>query len=236
DRPGQEAQDLWGNTSLPTETTLGPPAVVPLNSVVQTLRFNPTQPALLHVRTATPVVTLLKRGDGIPNVAVHASGTVLDAYLADEPTLLGLRAIGGGILFGTAEVTTSPVTPIGEGLGPEVLLAAGASQLFSFTVPQEGPVGIGVHANPDVVECTLLDSGGTRLGSGVVQMPTLKPGTYLLELHAPVDAGPVVARPAVAGIELPSTGPPAEVVQGYMKLATGSAPEPTPAAETDGSE
>ena len=87
-------------------------------------------------------------------------------------------------------------------------------------------MGIGVRATPDVVDCTLLDTSGRRLGSGVVQMPTLKPGTYLLALHAPPDMGPVPARPALAGVELPSTGPPEEVVRSYMKDAIAS-PEPT---------
>ena len=231
DRRGEEAHDLWGQAPLPAETKLGPPTVVRLSGAVQALQFHAPQPLMLHVRSSTPVVTLLKRGDAAPEVAVHSTGTLLDAYLTEEPALLCLRAIGGGTLWGTAEVTVSPVTPIGEGLGPEVLLSAGGTSLFSFTVTREGPVGIGVRANPDVVDCTLLDSAGNRLGSGVVQMPTLKPGTYLLALHAPADTGPVPARPALAGVELPSTGPPEDVVRSYMNLAT--APEPTPAGEEE---
>ncbi len=58
DRPGEEAQDLWGQAALPVETTLGPPAVVPLTGAVQTMRFGPPEPLMLHVRTSTPVVTL----------------------------------------------------------------------------------------------------------------------------------------------------------------------------------
>jgi len=227
DRRGEEAEDLWGHAALPVETTLGPPAVIPLTGMVQAMRFSPSEPLMLHVRTSTPVVTLLQRGAAPPDVEIHPNGTVLDAYLSEEPAQLGLRALGAGELTGTAEVTTSPVVPIREGLGPEVLLAAGATRLFSFNVTQAGPVGIGVHANPDVVDCTLLDGNGNRLGSGVAQMPTLKPGTYLLALHAPTGSAPVSARPALAGVELPSTAPPEEVVRGYLKLAI--APEPTPA-------
>ncbi len=231
DRRGEEAQDLWGRLPLPEPTSLGPPTIVTLNGTVQTLQFHAPQPLMLHVRTSTPLVTLLKRGDAAPDVEVHPTGTVLDAYLTEEPAVLGLRALGGGTLWGTAEVTVSPVTRISEGLGPEVLLPAGGTSLFSFTVTRDGPVGIGVRANPDVVDCTLLDSAGKRLGSGVVQMPTLKPGTYLLALHAPPDSGPVPARPALAGVELPSTGPPEDVVRSYLRLATG--PEPAPAGEEE---
>ena len=150
---------------------------------------------------------------------MHAAGAALDTYIAGEPVQLGLRALGGGTLWGTAEVTASRVTKIGEGLGPERLLPAGGTALFSFTVTREGPVGIGVRASPDVVSCTLLDAQGKRLGTGVVQMPTLQPGTYLLELRTPPESGPVAVRPALAGIELPGTGPPDEVVRGYMAMA-----------------
>jgi len=53
----------------------------------------------------------------------------------------------------------------------------------------------------------------------VVQMPTLQPGTYLLALGVPPEVGPVAVRPALAGIELPGTGPPDEVVREYMSMA-----------------
>jgi hypothetical protein len=233
DRPGEEALGLWGRVPLPQEGTLEPPAVVQLKGTVESLRFEPKQPVMLHLRTSTPLITLLKRGEAVPEVEVHAAVTVLDAYLSAEPTLLGLRAPAGGTLTGTAEVTASPVTPISEGLGPETLLAAGDTSLFSFTVTREGPVGIGVRANPDVVDCTLLDSAGRALGSGTVQMPTLKPGTYLLALHAPTATGPVQARPALAGVVLPGTGPPEDVIRRYMAPPS---PLVTPMASEEGDE
>ncbi len=221
DRRGEEAFDLWGGAALPegTEVTL-PAAVVPLAGTMQTLRVPRSRASwMLHLRTATPVLTLVKHGEAPPEVEVHAAGAALDTYVAGEPVQIGLRALGGGTLWGTAEVTASRVTKIGEGLGPERLLPAGGTALFSFTVTREGPVGIGVRASPDVVSCTLLDAQGKRLGTGVVQMPTLQPGTYLLELRTPPESGPVAVRPALAGIELPGTGPPDEVVRGYMAMA-----------------
>src|SRR5439155_1017726 len=115
-------------------------------------------------------LTLHVRGAGAEAVLVAGDGRVArgtDLALGKE----------GGTLWGTAEVTASRVTKIGEGLGPERLLPAGGTALFSFTVTREGPVGIGVRASPDVVSCTLLDAQGKRLGTGVVQMPTLQPGT-----------------------------------------------------------
>jgi hypothetical protein len=220
DRPGEEAADLWNGGGARGETVVVPPAAVPLAGRVQALRVTPAGPAMLHLRTAIPVVTLLEPGEGAAEVAVHETGALLDRYM-EGPVRLGLRAVGGASLWGTAELTTSAVTPIGEGLGPAVLLPAGTTALFSFTVTRDGPVGIGVRATPDVVTATLLDAQGKQLGTGVVQMPTLQPGTYLLALRVPPAAGPVTVRPALAGIELPGTGPPDEVVRQYIAMAEG---------------
>jgi len=220
DRRGEEAFDLWGGAGLPEGTLVTlPAAVIPLAGTMQALRLPPRVSGMLHLRTSTPVLTLVKHGEAPPEVEVHAAGAALDTYVAGEPVQIGLRALGGGTLWGTAEVTASRVTKIGEGLGPERLLPAGGTALFSFTVTREGPVGIGVRVSPDVVSCTLLDAQGKRLGSGVVQMPTLKPGTYVLELRTPAEGGPVAVQPALAGIELPGTGPPDEVVREYMSMA-----------------
>lgn len=219
DRRGEEARDLWGPGPPPAAIRVEPPAAVTLRGVAQALELPFRMPVMLHVRSATPMVTLLQQGTAAPEIQVHPSGTVLDAYITGGTAQLALRAIGGGMLAGSVELTTSPVTPIREGLGDEVLLPGGATRLFSFTVAREGPVGVGVRAVPDVASCTLLDHAGQQLGSGVVQMPKLEPGTYLLEVHVPRDAGPARVRPALAGIELPGLGPPAEVMRRYMEMA-----------------
>jgi hypothetical protein len=194
-----------------------PPASVVLGGDARAFRLETAEPVMLHLRTAAPAATLLRRGEEAPDVEVHAKGAVRDAYLPAGGAELLLRALAGGTLSGIAEITTTPVTSIGEGLGPEVLLAPGATRLFSFTVTREGPVGVGVRASADVVQTTLLTSGGRSLGSGVVQMPTLTPGTYLLALHAPEDASPVRARPAIAGLKTPDTGPPEDVIRQYLE-------------------
>jgi hypothetical protein len=194
-------------------------------------------PAMLHLRAAAPMATRLVRPDGPPAVEVHADGTSLDAYLPTGVADLGVRAMGGGELSGTATLTSSPVVATGEGLGPELLLAPGETRAYSFVVTAPGPVGLGVHASADVVDCELLDGRGLRLGRGVVQMPTLAAGTYLVALHAPADGAPVRVRPALAGLERPDTGPPAEVIRCYLDLAKGKAVEcvtggPTPTQGT----
>src|SRR4029077_17838951 len=143
--------------------------------------------------------------------------STLDAFLPAGPSELLLRPAASSTLAGTVELQATPVVSIGEGLGPEVVLPPGASRAFSFTVTEGGPVGVGVRASAELVEATLLDAPGRRLGAGVTQMPTLAPGSYVLVLHAAADGPTVRVRPAVAGLTPPSGDPPADVVRRYLE-------------------
>jgi hypothetical protein len=225
--PAGSSSALWPAASLgaPVQVTL--PAAVPLAGPFAHLAFTVREPTVLHLRTPSPVITLLQRGDGSSEVEVHRDSGRLDVFLAPGEVHLGLRAFAGAALAGPAELTTSAVAPIGEGLGPEVLLPAGGTRYFSFHLGHPGPVGIGVRADSDVVVCELFDRSGRRLGgetAGVVQMPELQPGDYLLALRSPAAAAPVKARPALAGLDLPDTGPPEEVVRKYLQEAGVAVP------------
>jgi hypothetical protein len=217
DAPGGEAAGLWPEGLSARAVGIDPPVSLPLSGPAQLFRIDLKRPALVHLRSATPGVTLVRRDSGAPEVSLQAEATSLDLWLPAGQAEVGIRAFAGATLAGTAEVTATDVTPIGEGLGPEVLLAPGATRLFSFEVVRPGPVGVGVRAGADFVEMRLLSREGRLLGAGTVQMPTLEPGTYLLALHAPAGARPVVARPAVAGLKVPDTDPPEDVVRKYLE-------------------
>ena len=230
--PDDETAALWPKgDSTASPVRVAPPASVPLSGRFADLAIAAgSGPRVLHLRTPEPVATLLHRADGSADeVAVHAESGRLDAFLPPGEARLGLRALAGAQLSGVAEITITPVTPIAEGLGPEVLLPAGGSRWFSFHVERQGPVGVGAHADSDVVEIELYDRGGRRLEGerlgGVVRMPELAPGDYLLALRSPAGAAPVKARPALAGLVLPDTGPPADVVRQYLQEAGAEAPE-----------
>jgi len=218
DRADEEIPGLWGDAEPAPAQVVELPAVVPLSGRVEVVEIRETEPIMLHLRSATPMVTWLT-GRPAPAVEVHPEGAVVDAYLPGGSVRLGLRALGTETLDGAVELTTSRVVPISEGLGPEILLAAGETRIFSFTVERAAAVGVGVRAGADVVETVLLDAGGRRLGEGVVQMHDLDPGPYLLTLTLPATAPPVRVRPVVVGLEPPGTGPPEEVVRKYLAMA-----------------
>jgi hypothetical protein len=248
--PDDETAALWPAAaategSRPAPVQVAPPASVPLSGRFAELRLTGSGPRVLHLRTALPLATLLHRPDGsADDVVVHPEGGRLDAFLPAGETRLGLRALAAAQLSGVAEITETPVTPIGEGLGPEVLLPPGGSRWFSFRVERAGPIGVGAHADLDVVEIELYDRAGHRLPEplgktgggnrrgGVIQMPELTPGDYLLALRSPAGAAPVKARPALAGLVLPDTGPPEDVIRKYLEEAgAAEAPESVPGSQ-----
>jgi hypothetical protein len=217
EQEGRAVQGLWPVTpDLSKAEPVSLPSVRRLRGSSGIFQIKTEKPILLHVRMAAGSVSLLKRASGEPQVDAHQEVTMLDVYLPEGVSQLCLRSIGGAELSASAEFTASPVTSIGEGLGPEVLLAPGDARLFSFEVKQPGLVGIGVRASADVVESELLSSSGKSLGKGTVQKANLQPGVYLLSIKAPAQGEPVRARAAVVGIVPPGTDPPEDVIRGYF--------------------
>jgi hypothetical protein len=217
DRPGSETEDLWARADDAPARAIDLPAFVSLEGPAALLRFKLDQAALLHVRSATPLVTLLRSDNDKPLAEVHPAGTTWDVFRPAGPAQLLVRPFSGSTLAGTLQVTATAVTPIGEGLGPETLLAPGQARLYSFQVTRKGPVGIGVRASSDIVETALMNDRGSPLGRGTLQMPQLEPGTYLLVLTVPPESAPVTARAALAGLAPPDTGPPEDVVRRYLE-------------------
>ena len=211
-----DPRTLWDVPGLPArEAAL--PSTVPLEGEAMRLSFDPRETTLVQLRSAAALVTLLSRPELATEVEVHTAATSLDMLLPPGRSELLLRPSLDRRLEGVAELAATPVLPIVEGLGPEILLAPGSSRAFAFEVAAGGPVGLGVRASAEVAEATLLDAAGRRLGTGVSQMPTLAPGRYVLVVHASADGPAVKVRPAVAGLARPSTDPPLEVVQRYFE-------------------
>src|ERR1700680_1043181 len=149
-----------GRRRLPPPPPPAPPrAPAPPAGRFAPLTLAGREPAVLHLRAAAPALTLLA-GPGGETVAIHPGGVRLDAYLLPGVTHLGFSALGEGELGGFAELTTTPVTPTGEGLGPELLLPPGDTRWFSFHVAARRRVGWGAAAGAERVSCRLLQADG----------------------------------------------------------------------------
>ncbi|MBI3785091.1 MAG: hypothetical protein HY270_17005 [Deltaproteobacteria bacterium] len=233
DYSGGSGQEVWGGGMVPEPQRIEAPATLALSGTSQAFWLKIGDPALVQLRMVQPTISLVRHDDGSTDTQLHSGATVVSAYAAQESVVLALRAVEGQSLSGAAELTATPVTPLHEGVGSDALLAAGSSRLYSFRVASAGPIGIGVRAEPDVVTATLRDARGTDIGRGVIQMPNLKPGAYLLEISTPADSGPVRVRPALVGIAQPSTTAPQDVIRRYMAMAAEDEPPPVESEEEE---
>ncbi|HEX8989649.1 MAG TPA: hypothetical protein VF816_16955 [Rhodocyclaceae bacterium] len=206
------------------ETAVKPPQSVSLKGKQQVLAFNLDQPAMLHVRTSTPVVTQFLVEGRPARTEAHMHGARLNLPAPAGASRLLVRAIGADGLGGSATVMATPVVPLDEGAGPEVLLASGSARLFSFELKQAATLGIGIRASSDVAESTLYDERGAMQSQGAVQMPTLLPGRYFLAVELPADSAPVRVRPIVLGLKQPDTRPPYDILRRYVEAKDGAAP------------
>lgn len=241
DEPRSEGGERLGRRpeSL-QETAVRPPQSVSLKGKQQVLSFNLERAAMLHLRSAVPVVTQFLL-DGQPaRTEAHLHGANVNLAAPAGASRLLLRALGADSLSGVATVMATPVTELVDGAGPEVLLAPGSARLFSFELKQPATVGIGVRASSDVVRSVLTDERGAVQAEGVVQMPTLTPGRYYLAVEMPPDSAPVRVQPIVLGLKPPDTRPPYEILRRFVEAKAGGEallyvpPPPTPPPGSDG--
>jgi hypothetical protein len=191
-------------------------SVVQLAGAAQQIVFAVTGPKFLRLKTTSPVITELTPAQ---RLRVFPDGADLSLLLPEGTTPLVLRAAGDGPLSGIAEASLLDIAPIGEGLGPKVRLAPGESRLYSFKVKDERDIGVGVRGAVDSAHCRVLDAEGNPVGSGVVQLLHLKPGTYLLAVDAPAEGNAIEVQPALVGVAAPDGSPPDDVKRVYLELA-----------------
>lgn len=215
--PGEEGQALWKGDSATAAKPIAVPSLVPLSGNEAAFVVELPEPTVLHLETPVPVLARLKVATNEAEVTIHPHGLARSVYCPAGHVDLRLRPFAGGALTSQLELRSSPALPIGEGLGPEILLAPGSSTYFTFVIDREADIGLGVRAGSDVVEAELYSVGGKLLGKGTVLMPHLKPGAYLLALRNPASARPVAARPALVGLETPGTSPPEEIIRHYIE-------------------
>jgi hypothetical protein len=213
----EPALGLWHGLDRAAAEPVTLPARLGLDGGLAVLGFETDGDSLLAMSCDRPALFRLASDHGVDSWVALAGGSghrLLPAGRAE----LSVRALGGGELGHELELSATAITAIGEGLGPEVLLGPGSGRAFVFSVAEAGPVGVGARADPDRLDCRLLAADGRVVGDGIVQMHELEAGGYLLLLKAPGDGGPVLAQPAVVGIERPPTGPPEDVIRRYLEM------------------
>ena len=151
---------------------------------------------------------------------LFATGAELNLFQPKGRSLdLDIEAVGDATLSGSARFETVAATPISDGLGPKLRVAPGQSRLFMFALARARSIGVGVRGSVDNASCRLLASDGTVLGSGLVHMHELPPGTYFLAVDVPAGGVAADVQPALVGMTLPDDGPPADVRDEYRALA-----------------
>lgn len=209
--------EAWGNSRLHSSASIEGPASVELAGSAQSYGVRSSAPSLLSLRTSHPVVVRLRR-DGEPPVAdAWPTGARLDAWLPTGKAEIDLRGFASAQLAGTASISLTSAEALREGPGDETLIPAGSARAYTFTLSDAATIGIGVRGSTDAIDVELLDAHGDLLGSGIVQMPKLETGTYVLVVMAPADGPPVTARPALVGVELPGLGPSEDIIRAFVE-------------------
>lgn len=199
------------------ETAVKPPQSVGLKGKQQVLSLKLERAAMLHLRTAVPVVTQFLVPGQPAQTEAHLHGANINLLAPAGSSRLLLRAVGVDSLSGVATMMATPAIQLADGAGSEVLLAPGSARLFSFDLKQAAIVGIGVRAASDVVRSVLYDEHGTMQSQGVVQMPSLAPGRYYLAVDMPADSAPVRVQPIVLGLNPPDTRPPYDILRRFVE-------------------
>jgi uncharacterized protein len=201
----------------PTAVTL--PATLALSGAGMAFRVAAGPARLIRITTDTPILLRARTGTAGAVPLLFSAGANLNLTLAaDMAGDVEILPAGTAVLSGSAHVDAIPLQPITEGLGPKLRLAPGQSRAFSFTLPKERTVGVGVRASVDIATCRLLTGAGEEIGRGLVHMHTLRAGTYVLAVDAPSDGPAIDIEPALVGAVLPDNGPPDDVKAGYLAL------------------
>jgi hypothetical protein len=173
------------------------------------------QSAVVHVR-ATAGVCALVSADGAREVAGDGRGCELHRLLEKGTHRLLIRPFGDQPLQGVATWTRGALEALGEGIGPERWIAPGEARYFRFTTASKGRVGIGLQAQADTLDCTVLDASQKALGDGCQQLLELEQGSYLFAVRAPPASPASRIRPVVFGLAGAKLSVPEEYLRDFF--------------------
>ena len=213
---------LWmeagGHTAWPAASPVDAvlPGNIALSGAAMALRVPGSGRILLHATTTAPVLL------GVANTTpeLFASGAEFHRVVT-APAALNLFSPVDGPLSGTLSLSAEPLHVLSEGLGDRVSVAPGGTAAFAFSLQRAATIGIGVRAEPDsLASVRIYNAKGNLVGSGVAQLlRDLPAGDYVIEARVPPGASPVVLRPGLFGTIPRASGPPPDIVRGYLEEA-----------------
>lgn len=206
---------LWPASQGPTVKSVSESTRIALDAAQARVRLEAKTPTVFHLRADTPAISQVTRQREAPIVTLDDSALALDVLVEGTAIDVTLASLTRAPFGSTLEITTSALIPLHEGVGPALVLGSGQSRIYAFTVIHESAVGIGVRSDADALQVTLSDVRGQSLGGGTAQMPTLKPGRYLLTVHLARDAAAASVQPSVVGLVTPDSSPPEAVKRAY---------------------
>ncbi|GMU66655.1 MAG: hypothetical protein AMXMBFR36_29290 [Acidobacteriota bacterium] len=201
------------------------PVALPLDGSRSAVRIAVAEPALLVLRAGGGAEVAVEAG-GVSELTRLVDGVAFERPVGTGEVRIAVRALPGAPQGGGLEVALEPIAAIGEGLGPESLLAPGEARAWWFTVERPGSVGAGVAADDGAVESELFGPDGRSFGRALVHWHELAAGRHTLIARAPAGAEPARARPALVGVAPPSDDPPREAVARLVALERGDPPAP----------
>ncbi|MEL7061258.1 MAG: hypothetical protein AAGN46_14645, partial [Acidobacteriota bacterium] len=202
-----------------TVQTIEPPVVLALDGPAR-WRIAVEAPSVLEIDLPQRSIASLLTAEGQPTRdIVDFVGRGQTLVLEPGTTHLALRGLASSPLVGSATVRLGTLEALTEGIGAPALLAPGAARWFRVRLDTARRIGVGA-AGSDAVESRLRDAAGKVVASGLAIFEELPAGNYLLELRLPADAAATTVQPVAVGLEPPSTGPPADVIDSFRRLAS----------------
>ena len=220
--PGLVAAWIERNGAAPWPQTsaraLALPQRVALEGQAMRFALKQDRPVMIAASSGAPALVSFTQ-NGKRETLAFPSGVEFRHYMAAGDATLEIYSPHDGALSGALDVSAQPVIEAHEGVNDPIVLAPGASALFSFETTREAEIGVGLRAEPDRIAARLTDAKGKTLGEGVAQMLKLPPGRYFLEARAPVDASATTLRAAILGLSPPPAAPPEEAVADLLARA-----------------
>jgi hypothetical protein len=194
-----------------------PPEGAALTGGPQAWSFSVDRDSIASLTTYADGVTALSDGMGtLLGVSAGMGGRTLLLSLTKGSYTAFTRPFKGETQNGVLRMTAlQAVTLDKEGEGDPQLLGPGDIKLFRFEVKAQGKTGAGIKVGRDGPKAVLFDARFIPLGSGVIFVRSLDPGSYYLLVESGGDTQ--TFTPVLFGLSGSRTQTPDDVVRSFSE-------------------